>query len=585
MKKLLLPLVGLGLALPLAAGANDAAMSRVYEYMPAPGQFVNTLPAYAEGDDAASMALKAEQSLKEGGMISLGAWGGYVVLGWERPVVNVPGEYDFKVLGNSFGNSAEPGVIMVSRDDNANGLPDDPWYQIAGSEYNNPATVRPCTVTYMRPADPLTDPVEWTSDNSAKPSGQVPRNNFHTQSYWPEWVGGDAISFTGEMLPDNYTVDNGVYNLHPYAYGYADNQPNTTDPGVKIDWAVDADGQPANLPYIDFVKVYTGVQQVCGPMVGEASTEVAGATDLHPDAPAPLIAATFEGLPFAQGSDWWDGSAEADPDEDLTENVFQSGSFLFNNYYYTPYASWEGWGYSRTTSSAFPGYQEGQFNSACGGAYDGSEVFGIVYAGNFYGHTTATFNNDENRVIPGAMFTNDAWVYDEIVNGDGYITPFAEGDWMKMTLKGYDSEGAEQGVMDIYLADYRSTNHAEWTLVKDWTWFDLSPLGAVNEVRFSFSSSRTNAYGNLMPAYACVDNFGCERPSSSAIGQIASDGDACGAYSVSGLTVSVAPGTAASLYNLAGQQVASGLGTVAAPAPGLYLLRLADGSCAKLRLR
>lgn len=576
MKKLLLSL----LALPLVAAAGNENLTRVFEYMPAPGQFVNTMPAYEEGDDAATMAQKAQESLVDGGMITLGAWGGYVVIGWDHPVVNVKDSYDFRIKGNAFAGSAEPGIIMVSRDTNGNGLPDDTWYQIAGSEYTNPATCHDCTVVYGRPAS-IADSIAWTSDNPAKPSGFIPRNNFHQQAYWPQWAEGETLSFTGEMLPDNYTLNGTMYRLDPFAFGYADNQPNATDPGIKISWAVDADGNPVELPCIDFVKVYTGLQQVCG-WLGETSTEVAGAVDLHPDAPLPLMVATFEGLPFAEGQQWWDGSSSADPDEDLTYNTFESGSFAFNNTYYAPYASWEGWGYSKTTSSAFPGYAEGQFNSACGGAADGSDVFGIVFAGNFYGPTTATITSGENRVIPGAMFTNDAWVYDEVVNGDGYITPYEEGDWFKMTLSGYDADGAKTSDLEIYLVDYRSADHGEWVLVKDWTWFDLSSLGGVNKVRFNFSSSRNNAYGNLMPNYACVDNFGCERPAESGVGRVTSDAVAA-SYSVNGLSVSFCG--CGELYTPAGQLVGRGVGSVDAPAPGLYLLRLADGSAAKLLLR
>ena len=76
-------------------------------------------------------------------MLGLGAFGGYVVVGFDRPIVNVPGEYDFKALGNAFTNSSEPGIVMVCQDLNKNGQPDadEPWYELAGSEYNHAETV------------------------------------------------------------------------------------------------------------------------------------------------------------------------------------------------------------------------------------------------------------------------------------------------------------------------------------------------------------------------------------------------------------------------------------------------------------
>jgi hypothetical protein len=74
------------------------------------------------------------------------------------------------------------------------------------------------------------------------------------------------------------------YVQYAYPWGYADNYPNNDDrSNFNIEWAVDAEGNPVYLPAIHFVKVYTGVNQYCG-WLGETSTEVMGAEDLHPDA-------------------------------------------------------------------------------------------------------------------------------------------------------------------------------------------------------------------------------------------------------------------------------------------------------------
>ena len=48
--------------------------------------------------------------------------------------------------------------------------------------------------------------------------------------------------------------------------------------------AIDKYGNKADLKCIDFIKVYTGVNQVCV-WIGESSTEFASAEDLHPDEP------------------------------------------------------------------------------------------------------------------------------------------------------------------------------------------------------------------------------------------------------------------------------------------------------------
>ncbi|WP_341836240.1 PKD-like domain-containing protein [Chitinophaga pollutisoli] len=77
---------------------------KVHDFQPAPAQFTNKLPLWAEGDTEAMMIAKAETALKSGSMICLGGFGGYVVMGFDHTILNVPGEYNFQVLGNAFNN-------------------------------------------------------------------------------------------------------------------------------------------------------------------------------------------------------------------------------------------------------------------------------------------------------------------------------------------------------------------------------------------------------------------------------------------------------------------------------------------------
>ena len=298
-------IIGIALALSLSASANSPYISRVYEYCPAPGQFVNELPRYEQGDSYADILAKASEQLcgdERPGIVSLGAYGGYVTFGFDHPVVNSHG-YDFKVYGNAFtsptdshGGSSEPGIILVSADTNGNGLPDDEWFEIKGSEYDNPATVRNYSITYYKPAPdhtPVADPesahitdanyIRWTSSGSPA-EGWLQKNDSHKQDYWPLWLDDETLSFSGTRLPDNasFIESAHLYLLKAYGEGYADNMPNNETPGVKIDRAVKADGTPASLSQIDFVRVYTALNQTCG-WIGESSTEVSGAEDLHPD--------------------------------------------------------------------------------------------------------------------------------------------------------------------------------------------------------------------------------------------------------------------------------------------------------------
>jgi len=184
---------------------------------------------------------------------------------------------------------------MVSYDANGNGLPDDTWYELAGSEYKKPETVKKYELTYYKPDKhkaPTPDPdyaylndtsyIKWKSNLGD--SGYVARNVFHAQSYYPLWITDDSITFKGTKLADNYVDESGTgtyYVQYAYGWGYVDNRPNNDPLGAfAIEWAVDNEGHSVQLPGINFVKVYTGVNQYCG-WLGETSTEVMGAEDLH----------------------------------------------------------------------------------------------------------------------------------------------------------------------------------------------------------------------------------------------------------------------------------------------------------------
>lgn len=279
-------------------------ISKVYEYNPAPGQFINVMPQYEAGENYSDILKKVEESISGTNdvMVSLGGFGGYVVFGFDHTVINTPGEMDFMIHGNSFyeltdnnrkGGSSEPGIVMVSYDRNCNGVPDDEWYELAGSEYHNPATLHGYSITYNRP-DPdreiimsgnLSDVnyIAWEDSEGVK--GFMPKNSFHRQEYFPAWVDADQLTFSGSRLPANGVDASGTgayYILYCYDWGYADNHPNEYADlnSFDISWAVDKDGMPVVLPGVDFVKVYTGVNQYCG-WIGETSTEICRAQDLH----------------------------------------------------------------------------------------------------------------------------------------------------------------------------------------------------------------------------------------------------------------------------------------------------------------
>ena len=287
------------------AGTSKADWNKVFEYTPAPGQFINELKtggfdgtqttperaiAYAE----ARMSETNQKGEPSPNYVSLGGFGGYIIVGFDHSIDN-SGDYDLGIMGNSFSGSSEPGIVWVMQDENGNGLPDDTWYELAGSETGKEETIQDYAVTYYRPTGPMM-PVQWT-DNQGN-SGEIDfLKQFHRQDYYyPLWIEEDSYTLTGTCLKArNYDASgNGSYWVNvEYEWGYADNfspiDRLTGDANANADVnanhfmisnAIDFECQPVDLKFIDFGKVQVGVNAKSG-WLGEVSTEVFGFYDYN----------------------------------------------------------------------------------------------------------------------------------------------------------------------------------------------------------------------------------------------------------------------------------------------------------------
>lgn len=267
------------------AAGKSIYSNKVFEFVPAPGQFVNeTNTAGFNGENTHEAACEyAQKRLDKESYVSLGGWGGYIVVGFDHSIEN-KGKYDFSIKGNAFESSNEPGIVWVMQDLNGNGIPDEEWYELKGSEYGKPETIQDYAVTYFRPGPKMDTP--W-QDNKGY-TGKVDRlGEFHPQDfYYPMWVKEDSYTLYGTCLKHRTSQNpvTGHWVNAAFGWGYADNigddMPIKDNPNAgalpnffKISDAVNVDGSSANLKHIDFIKVQTGVNVVAG-WLGENSTEV-----------------------------------------------------------------------------------------------------------------------------------------------------------------------------------------------------------------------------------------------------------------------------------------------------------------------
>ena len=256
--------------------------TKVLEYVPAPGQFINeNKEYYATAEEARANALK---TLNNENYVSLGGFGGYIVVGFDHSIAREVGGYDFYIKGNPFNNSSEPGIIYVMQDSNSNGLADDVWYELKGSDYNSASTIRDYEVTYYRPVGDNAN-VKWTDNKGGK--GEIEYlESFHNQkTYYPTWITTETYTVKGTRLESRvfFNEKTKEYEMQNFEWGYVDNFGSDYIAekylsGFKISNAVDATGNSVRLDYIDFIKVQASVNATAAHL-GEVSTEVVSFID------------------------------------------------------------------------------------------------------------------------------------------------------------------------------------------------------------------------------------------------------------------------------------------------------------------
>lgn len=245
----------------------------VLEYCPAPGQFINENGAFKTMAEANAWA---ESRFANKLYVSLGSFGGYITVKSPKVIKNRNG-YDFGVMGNPFEDSSEPGIVWVSEDVNGNGIADDLWYELKGSDQPE----RDYQVTYTRPSEP--GDVHW-KDNKGNEGVISHLPEFHEQMYYPAWITEDSYTLKGSMLQPRTVYENGTWKNQSFGWGYADNMGTDVEKAsngayrynqFELENAVDAAGNPVVLKQIHFVKVQNAILKNVD-AIGEVSTEVAG---------------------------------------------------------------------------------------------------------------------------------------------------------------------------------------------------------------------------------------------------------------------------------------------------------------------
>lgn len=228
----------------------------------------------------------------------------------------------------------------------------------------------------------------------------------------------------------------------------------------------------------------------------------------------------FENIKLDAGVNYWNGVSLGEGVDYSATITYKSGTCYF------PMSTSVSWGYGNpsgfivskaSTDDNFA--PEAAFASITGKGANGSAQYVActidpsvaaprVKTGDSY---------DDAKTVTGCYITCTVDLPYYLQNGRGFQdrNPYATGDWLGVKATGFDAEGKETGSAVIYLADYRDEASTQKWLT-DWTWFDLSGLGAVKEVEFKLVASENHVRSFnqqvLTTASFCMDDFNGTAP-------------------------------------------------------------------------
>lgn len=173
--------------------------------------------------------------------------------------------------------------------------------------------------------------------------------------------------------------------------------------------------------------------------------------------------------------------------------TYQESGIIFPANFTPAWNSWSGYAISNRTATTYKSLIPDQFNSTVGKAHSGQN-YCVVFP---FGEAITL---PKPATVVGFYFTNEAWVVDAILNGDG-MTPgkFETTDWLKCVVTGTHVDGTT-ATLDLWLAK-------DGTYVSDWQWADLTVLGKVESLSFYFEGTKKNSWGLTTPTYLCIDDM------------------------------------------------------------------------------
>lgn len=199
---------------------------------------------------------------------------------------------------------------------------------------------------------------------------------------------------------------------------------------------------------------------------------------------------------------------------------FSAGGMVLSQWNYRSDAPGEaeGWWYTYNNQCSVYNTASADGENKGAGA-GGSNTFALINGYDdpnaFQGAPSFNMSNGAEYIVENIQICPTSYLYGVITKGNAFgnnpgMTLEEADGWFKILAYGYDASGnATNGGRPVekYICDYRYTTNPKIEIASTWQTWDLSPLGKVNKVKFSFEGSDSGVYGLNTPAYMCVDNI------------------------------------------------------------------------------
>jgi hypothetical protein len=210
--------------------------------------------------------------------------------------------------------------------------------------------------------------------------------------------------------------------------------------------------------------------------------------------------ATFEVLPLAHADTFYTNYTASG-----TDVGFNNGLAHFPCVYDTSWGGvWSsGFAYSNMTDTITSGFTN-QYSAKAGKGYAGSEKYVVAYGSR---NQVKLMGAAMGHPVKGCYITNNTYAFNSMRDGDMFARKFRNGDWFRITARGYYNGVMKPDSTYIYLANYLFPDTTNNYIQRNWIWWDLEPLGKVDSIEFQLASTDVGAWGMNTPAYFCMDDF------------------------------------------------------------------------------